>query len=156
VDAGSECPRGSQVVVGRVLGLGELRQRPVWIERRDEILDLHGRMVERERAVYLDSSAIVKLAVGEPESAALRSYLRRRRPLVSSALARTEVARALLPLGEPAVRRGREVLARLELIRISDRILAAAGSLLPAELRMLDAIHLATAQQLGGDPAGSS
>jgi predicted nucleic acid-binding protein len=109
--------------------------------------------VSGERAVYLDSSAIVKLAVAEPESAALRRYLRRRRPLVSSALARAEVARALLPLGEPAVRRGQEVLARLELIRISDHILAAAGSLLPTELRTLDAIHLATARQLGGDLA---
>ncbi len=106
-----------------------------------------------ERAVYLDPSAIVKLVVAEPESAALRRYLRRRRPLVSSALARAEVARALLPLGEPAVRRGHEALARLELIRISDRILAAAGSLLPAELRTLDAIHLATAQHLGSDLA---
>ena len=106
-----------------------------------------------ERATYLDSSAIVKLVVAEPESAALRRYLRRRRPLVSSALARAEVARALLPLGEQELRRGQEVLARLELIRISDRILAAAGSLLPAELRTLDAIHLATAQQLGSDLA---
>jgi predicted nucleic acid-binding protein len=106
-----------------------------------------------ERAIYLDSSAIVKLAVAEPESAALRRYLRRRRPLVSSALARAEVARALLPLGEQAVRRGQEALARLELIRVSDRILAAAGSLLPAELCTLDAIHLATARQLGSDLA---
>ena len=106
-----------------------------------------------ERATYLDSSAIVKLAVAEPESAALRRYLRRRRPLVSSALARAEVARALLPLGEQAARRGQEVLARLELIRVSDRILAAAGGLLPAELRTLDAIHLATAQHLGSDLA---
>ena len=106
-----------------------------------------------ERATYLDSSAIVKLAVAEPESAALRGYLRRRRPLVSSALAKAEVARALLPLGELAVRRGQEMLARLELIRISDRILAAAGSLLPAQLRTLDAIHLATALELGGDLA---
>jgi uncharacterized protein len=106
-----------------------------------------------ERATYLDSSAIVKLAVSEPESAALRRYLRRRRPLVSSALARTEVARALLPLGQPAVRRGQDVLSRLELIRISDRILAAAGTLLPTELRTLDAIHLATAQHLGSDLA---
>jgi uncharacterized protein len=104
-----------------------------------------------ERAIYLDSSAIVKLAVEEPESAALRRYLRRRKPLVSSALARAEVARALLSLGETAVRRGHDVLARLELIRINDRILAAAGILLPEELRTLDAIHLATAQQLGGD-----
>ena len=101
-----------------------------------------------ERVIYLDSSAIVKLAVEEPESTALRRYLRRRRPLVSSALARAEVGRALLPLGEAALRRGQDVLSRLELIRINDRILIAAGSLLPAELRTLDAIHLATAQQL--------
>ena len=104
-----------------------------------------------ERALYLDSSAIVKLVIAEPESSALRRYLRRRRPLVSSALARAEVARALLPLGEPALRRGEEVLARLELIRVSDRILAGAGSLLPAELRPLDAIHLASAEQFGSD-----
>jgi uncharacterized protein len=104
--------------------------------------------VSGERAVYLDSSAIVKLVVAEPESAALR-----RRPLVSSTLARTEVARALSPLGEAAVRRGQEVLARLELVRVGDRILTAAGSLLPLELRALDAIHLATAQQLGSDLA---
>jgi predicted nucleic acid-binding protein len=110
-----------------------------------------------ERATYLDSSAIVKPAEAEAEaeaeSAARRRYPRRRRPLVSSALAKAEVARALLPLGEPAVRRGGEVLARVELIRISDRVLAAAGSLLPAELRTPDAIHLATAHQLGSDLA---
>ena len=73
--------------------------------------------------------------------------------LVSSALARAEVARALLPLGQAALRRGEQVLARLELIRINDRILASAGTLLPTELRTLHAIHLATAQQLGGDLA---
>jgi uncharacterized protein len=102
-----------------------------------------------ERAFYLDSSAIVKLAIAEPESAALRQYLRRRRPLMTSALARTEVARALLPLGPEAVRRGLEALRRLELIRVSDRVLADAGTMMPAELRSLDAIHLATMQQLG-------
>jgi len=98
---------------------------------------------------YLDSSAIVKLAVKEPESAALRRYLQRRRPLISSALARAEVLRALLPAGEAAVARGRDVLARLELVRINDRVLSTAGLLQPAELRTLDAIHLATAAQLG-------
>jgi hypothetical protein len=64
-----------------------------------------------ERVVYLDSSAIVKLAVHEPESAALRAYLRRRRPLVSSALARVEVARSLRPLGDVAIQRGQDVWA---------------------------------------------
>jgi hypothetical protein len=103
-----------------------------------------------ERAVYVDSSAIVKLAMAEPESAALRRYLRRRSTLVTSALARTEVARALLPLGPAAVRRGHEVLSRLELIRIGDRVLTGAGRMMPAELRSLDAIHLATVEQLGG------
>jgi predicted nucleic acid-binding protein len=102
-------------------------------------------------ATYLDSSAIVKLGVEEPESAALRRYLRRRRPLMSSALARTEVLRALLLEGEPGLARGRAVLRRLDLIRISDRILNIAGGLAPPELGSLDAIHLATAQQLGTD-----
>lgn len=102
-------------------------------------------------ATYLDSSAIVKLAVREPESLALRRYLRKRRPLLSSALARTEVLRALLPAGSAAVARGHEVLQRLDLVRVNDRILTAAGLLSPADLRSLDAIHLATAQQLGHD-----
>jgi predicted nucleic acid-binding protein len=100
-------------------------------------------------AIYLDSSAILKLAVREAETAALVGYLRRRRPLVSSALARIEVLRALLPAGPQAVARGRDVLATIELVRIGDKVLSAAGTLLPNELRSLDAIHLATAGRLG-------
>jgi predicted nucleic acid-binding protein len=102
-------------------------------------------------ATYLDSSAIVKLAVREPESLALRRYLRRRYPLISTALARTEVLRALLPLGEEGTTRGRAVLQRIDLVRLNDRILNAAGLLRPPELRSLDAIHLATARELGDD-----
>jgi uncharacterized protein len=102
-----------------------------------------------ERVTYLDSSAIVKLVAREPESTALRKYLRRRKPLVSSALARTEVQRAVLPLGVTGLQRAAEVLARLELIRVNDRVLNAAGVLEPPELRSLDAIHLATATLLG-------
>lgn len=100
---------------------------------------------------YLDSSAIVKLAVAEPESAALRRHLRRRRPLISSALARAEVLRALLPAGAPAVAAGRSVLADIDLARINDRVLTAAATLEPVELRTLDAIHLATAQRFGSE-----
>jgi predicted nucleic acid-binding protein len=58
-----------------------------------------------------------------------------------------------LPLGPDAVRRGHEVLARVDLVRINDRVPDAAGTLLPVALRSLDAIHLATAQQLGADLA---
>lgn len=102
-----------------------------------------------ERITYLDSSAIVKLVVRERESAALRTHLRRKRPLASSALARTEVIRALLPLGTEAVQQGYDVLGRIDLLRINDRILRAAGELRPNELRSLDAIHLASAQEFG-------
>lgn len=102
-------------------------------------------------ATYLDSSAIVKLVVLEPESSALRRYLLRRRPLVSSALARTEVLRALMPAGEDAVAAGRKALSTFDLVRINDRILRAAGVMVPTELRSLDAIHLAIADRLGDE-----
>jgi len=101
--------------------------------------------------VYLDSSAIVKLAVREPESDALRRHLRRRRPWISSSLARTEVLRALLPAGEAAVVAGRAVLACCDLVRVNDRVLNIAGTMPPPALRSLDAIHLATAERLGSD-----
>jgi predicted nucleic acid-binding protein len=59
--------------------------------------------------------------------------------------------RALLPAGDEALARGRSVLQRLDLVRVNDRILQAAGVLLPRELRSLDAIHLATAAELGAE-----
>ena len=106
-----------------------------------------------ERVTYLDSSAIVKLAIKEPESAALRRFLRRRTQIASSALAQTEVARALIAQGPEAVRRGGDLLQTVSLVRVSDQVLALAGQLLPVELRSLDAIHLATARLLGNDLA---
>jgi uncharacterized protein len=102
-------------------------------------------------ATYLDSSALVKLVIEEPESKSLRRYLRRRRPLVSSALARTEVLRAVLLEGDAGLALARDVLSSVDLIRVNDRVLNAAGELQPTDVRSLDAIHLATAQQLGPD-----
>src|ERR1700730_16694093 len=104
-----------------------------------------------ERVTYLDSSAIVKLAAEEPESSALRGFLRRRHRLAASALVQTEVARALMEDGPAAVRRGWEVLQTVNLIRVNDQVLALAGELRPVESKSLDAIHLATAQLLGQD-----
>ena len=43
------------------------------------------------------------------------------------------------------------MLQRLDLVRVTDRILTAAGVLRPPELRSLDAIHLATADELGDE-----
>jgi predicted nucleic acid-binding protein len=95
--------------------------------------------------VYLDSSALVKLAVVEPESRALRAYLRRERRRVSCGLARTEVLRAVRPAGPVAVEAARRLLRNLDLIRLDDSLLDAAGMLEPIGLRSLDAIHLAAA-----------
>ena len=59
-----------------------------------------------------------------------------------------------MALGPAAVRRGTDVMARIDLIRVSDRILADAATIMPANLRSLDAIHLATALSAPDDLAG--
>ena len=103
-------------------------------------------------ALYLDSSAFVKLVVEEAETAALRSFLANRDARrVSSALLRTESLRAVRHLGPEALATVREGLRRVDLIGMDDRILDAAGTLEPQVLRTLDAIHLATALAVGDD-----
>jgi predicted nucleic acid-binding protein len=101
--------------------------------------------------VYLDSSALVKLVVAEPESRALRRYLRREPERASCALAKVEVVRAVRPHGPAAVTRARRLLRRVDLIRLDDELLNEAASLDPAVLRSLDAIHLAAAQAFADD-----
>lgn len=101
-----------------------------------------------DRSVYLDASALVKLVIREPESEALRRYLRRKLRRTSSALARVEVVRAARPHGRAAVARARRLVARLDLVRVEDPVLDAAALLRPSLLRSLDAIHLASAQTL--------
>jgi predicted nucleic acid-binding protein len=102
-------------------------------------------------AVYLDSSAIVKLVVQEPESAALRRYLRAHPQRISCSLSRTEVSRAVRHLGPAALHRARQVLRRVDLIQLDDALLDAAATLDPRILRSLDAIHLAAAQLVSPD-----
>lgn len=100
---------------------------------------------------YLDSSAFVKLASNESESEALQAYLVGWLRLVSSALLHVEVLRALRPLGPTTVASARKQLEGVELIAIDNLILEEASTIGPQVLRSLDAIHLATAQQLGTD-----
>jgi predicted nucleic acid-binding protein len=106
--------------------------------------------------LYLDSSALVKLVVLEPESAALREFLGTHALRLSSALAEVEVPRALRRAGYGAAegRRASDVLARIALIEVDRQVLRRAAALAPPGLRSLDAIHLATALSLGQDLAG--
>ncbi|MGH4012835.1 MAG: type II toxin-antitoxin system VapC family toxin [Pseudonocardiaceae bacterium] len=102
--------------------------------------------------IYLDSSAILKLVVPELESAALFEYLDAAEgPLASSELASVEVHRALRRMGtDPDDEHhalADAVLTELDQLPLAPVLRAAA--LLPGRwLRSLDALHLATAQQL--------
>ncbi len=104
--------------------------------------------------LYLDSSALVKLVQRETESDALRRFLRRHRGegLVTSALARVEVCRAVLSGGPAALAQARRQLSRLDQILLSTEVLDRAATLAPhVQLRSLDAIHLAAVQVVGAD-----
>jgi predicted nucleic acid-binding protein len=98
----------------------------------------------------------VKLVVLEPESAALRAFLRRHPSRLSSALAEVEVPRALrrAGYGAPEQHRAEELLARTVLVDVDRGIIRDAAALRPTSLRSLDAVHLATALSLGQDLAG--
>ena len=103
-------------------------------------------------ALYLDSSAFVKVMVDEPASRALRAYLAQSKARrVSSAIVRTEAMRAVRHLEPAAMALVREGLRRIDLVGVDDRILDAAGILEPRIVRALDAIHLATALAIGDD-----
>jgi predicted nucleic acid-binding protein len=98
---------------------------------------------------YVDSSALVKLAIPEPESDALRAELAKWERHVSSALARVEVVRACARVDTKAKRIAEQIVNALDLIAVDDRVLEEAALVGPLELRSLDAIHLASALLLG-------
>jgi predicted nucleic acid-binding protein len=106
-----------------------------------------------EKLLYLDSSAIVKFVVPEPETDALMALLADWPERISSALARVEISRAVRRTGaSEAVRQhAEEVVARIGLLGIDAPVLNAAARLDPPGLRTLGAIHLATALSVRGD-----
>ncbi len=103
-------------------------------------------------AVYLDTSAAMKLAVAEPESEALRTFLSGFDDgFVASSLLAVELRRAALRANDPAMALAAVamVIPAIRLVRIHDEVIGHAGILMPPSLRSLDAIHLATALSLG-------
>ena len=104
---------------------------------------------------YADASALVKLVRDEPESAALRAFIRGA-DLASCDLVLTEVPRAIrravaadprLDL-EVLVARAGEVIDAVALVPLDRALLLAAGALAEPSLRALDAIHIAAAASL--------
>jgi len=97
--------------------------------------------------IYLASSALVKLAMTEPESAALVRWLAGRadQPLVSSALYRAEVPRAVWRAEPGALPRSYKLIKRIARIALSADVLDNSATLPPQELSPAQAIHLASA-----------
>ena len=88
----------------------------------------------------------MKLAVHEPETGALQAYLEADPMLVSSAIAIVDVQRGAR-IADPVrgAQNARAVLARIALLDVDRRVLEEAVSFSSANVRSLDAIHLATA-----------
>ena len=101
--------------------------------------------------LYCDSSALVKLVVEEPESAELEVWLGAQPEpvLISSVLAHTEVVRAVARTDPDAVNLAVDLLAAVSVVELDVSLADEAARLDPAELRSLDALHLAAALRLG-------
>ena len=100
--------------------------------------------------IYLDSTALVKLILPEPESAALLEFLEAHPERVTSAVARIEVMRVIrrATRSPRALERAGQVLDRIAIVPLDDEVIAGAAHLDPATLQSLDAIHIATALSL--------
>jgi uncharacterized protein len=105
--------------------------------------------------IYLDSSALVKLALTEPESAALAQWLAARadQPLVSSVLHRAEVPRAVWRAEPGALPRSYRVIRRIAKVALTADVLDNSATLPPQALSPAQAIHLASALVLKRDLA---
>lgn len=101
---------------------------------------------------YLDASALIKLFKLEAESEALRDAIGAWPVRVSSCVIAVEATCAAQRLNDPEVLALADAaIATLDLLTLSNEVLARARAPFQTPLRALDAIHLATAIELGDD-----
>ncbi|WP_280343527.1 type II toxin-antitoxin system VapC family toxin [Nocardia neocaledoniensis] len=103
--------------------------------------------------LYFDTSALVKLVHRERETDALVDWLvdRSEVPWMTSALTEVELVRAVRVAAPQDLVGVPGVLARVDRIDIDPIVRANATAMSPPTVRSLDAIHLATAQELSAD-----
>jgi predicted nucleic acid-binding protein/catechol 2,3-dioxygenase-like lactoylglutathione lyase family enzyme len=101
--------------------------------------------------IYLDSSALLKLARTEEESQALDEWLglRPKQALVTSELGRVELLRSARKVDQRTLTEARAVLVDLDLLPLGQAVEDLACDIGPPNLRSLDALHLASAVLLG-------
>jgi uncharacterized protein len=129
---------------GDLLEIRPLRNKPPLSSSLEEL-----RAEERWSLLYVDSSALVKLVVTELETAALRRYLRTRPDRVTSELSAAEVLRAALRRDPELIDAARRTLYRIDRIALGSQLVERAGTLTPRGMRTLDALHIASALEIG-------
>ncbi len=101
-------------------------------------------------AIYLDTSALAKLVVSEPESAPLRHWLREHGPvpLVTNSIGVVELRRLAARINQEALSTAVRLLARISVVSLTADALTLAAEIPPPEVRSLDALHIASAALL--------
>ena len=95
--------------------------------------------------VYADTYALMKLVRAEAETDDLRRWLAARSPqVVTSAIGAVELRRAAGRVSPEHVEVADAVLGAVHVMAVTDAVLELAARLRPAELRTLDALHLAS------------
>lgn len=115
-----------------------------------EIIGAALREPRRPVTFYLDTSALAKLILDEPESQALRRWLAERgdTPRVTNVVGAVELQRLAARVSQQAVGVAVQLLNRLDLLDLTHAALARAAALPPPTVRSLDALHIASAAQL--------
>ena len=101
-------------------------------------------------ALYLDTSALVKLVIAEKESEELREFVGHR-GMVSSQVTQTELVRAVNRAEPARIDAAEELLADMIFLVVDRLLTARAGWVRPVTVRSLDAIHIASAAAMERD-----
>jgi predicted nucleic acid-binding protein len=96
--------------------------------------------------VYIDTSALARVMLGEPDTPAITAALARFEHHFSSRLLAVELRRVALREALPAV--ADALLGSVALVPLDDAILVTAETVMPATVATLDALHLVTAMRL--------
>jgi predicted nucleic acid-binding protein len=99
---------------------------------------------------YVDASALAKLVLVEPDSPAMTRWYVETERAVTSRIGLIETRRAVARRGTP-IDQGTldDAFTTLEIVELDAVIAQRAAAVGPAALRTLDAIHLATALEIG-------
>lgn len=99
--------------------------------------------------VYLDTSAVGRVLLGEPDAAAVIRDLREFDQHIASRVLRVELRR--LALREGLLEQADQLLSGVALLPLDEAVLDAAETVPPAGVATLDAIHLVTALRLADE-----